>query len=146
MLFRSERAPSPAGQSLRWMGGQGLGRVWSPRAASGPRAFLYLPLPASSPPQLPLLPPPPRASGPLSLEDSAAEPARRRTLGSRGPEALPSLLSSFTPFLGLLLSRFSPSPFVPPLACLHFQEGMTGGMMKELWCSWFLFLKYLNHS
>lgn len=122
-LFSSERAPSRAGQSLRWMRGQGLGWVWSPRAASGPRAFLYLPLPAASLPSSlppPTPPPPPRASGPLSLENSAAEPARRRTLGSRGPAALPSLLSSFTPFLGLLLSRFNPSPFVPLLACLHF--------------------------
>lgn len=123
-LLSLERAPSPAGQSLSWMevgGGAGSWPVRSPlarrrgRAMPSPPPSSPSPAPPPPPPQLPLLPPPPpRASGPLSLEASAAEPARR-TRGSRGPAAVPSLLSSFTPFLGLLLSRFSPSPRAPLL-------------------------------
>lgn len=115
-LLSLERAPSPAGQSLSWMEvgvARGLGRFGAPWRGVG--AERCPPLPPPPLPQLPLLPPPPpRASGPLSLEASAAEPARR-TRGSRGPAAVPSLLSSFTPFLGLLLSRFSPSPRAPLL-------------------------------
>lgn len=121
-LLSLERAPSPAGQSLSWMevGGRAGSRpVRSPLARRRGQAMPSPPppLPSPLPPQLPLLPlppPPPRASGPLSLEASSAEPARR-TRGSRGPAAVPSLLSSFTPFLGLLLSRFSPSRRAPLL-------------------------------